>query len=449
MRNIIAIILAVCAFAYSHVALSGYAQLKPPPGWSQGLGAAVPGQAGVFAFGAAANASSFKGSTVLTNAALNVAGQLVTVPVSMRLAANAATVAAEWSFGNPTAFLVLGVGSAAYLWYKESPFIIENGQWVKKDPNACYDSVCYVWYSVSDPATSTMTFQSNTAAAQAVVASKSDASASWSLGSCEGEVCQVTVFIRPDGPSVQTTLAVRRGSVVVAPTPATFPVPKPEFQEYFKDKPIPDSMPKQLPDINWPVESPVFNPDPAINPLPAPSPAAVPRPLWVPTGDPAKNPNPNPATNPDTWTQPGVRVTPSPTASDPWRVDVTPEPITKPDPSPNVDEVPDDTSTTPEAEPSKPLCELYPDIVACAKLGTPPAVTPVPNVNKPVTITKDSGWGPENGSCPSPRVLNLHGLTVNMPWDLYCQFATGIRPIVLGLAYLGAAFTFFGIGRKT
>lgn len=85
----------------------------------------------------------------------------------------------------------------------------------------------------------------------------------------------------------------------------------------------------------------------------------------------------------------------------------------------------------------------------CSKLGSAPGVTPVANVNKPMTITKDTGWGPENGSCPAPRAMNFSFATINMPFDLLCQFASGIRPLVLGLAYLGAAFTFFGIGRRS
>lgn len=86
----------------------------------------------------------------------------------------------------------------------------------------------------------------------------------------------------------------------------------------------------------------------------------------------------------------------------------------------------------------------------CAELGSIPEATPVNNVNKAMTITKDTGWGASNAACPAPQVLNLALVgTVNVPWDLFCQFAEGIRPIVLGLSYLTAAFTFFGIGRKS
>lgn len=86
----------------------------------------------------------------------------------------------------------------------------------------------------------------------------------------------------------------------------------------------------------------------------------------------------------------------------------------------------------------------------CAELGGIPGATPVDNVNKAMTITKDTGWGASNGTCPAPQVLNLALVgTVEIPWDALCSIAIAIRPIVLGIAYLTAAFTFFGIGRKS
>jgi hypothetical protein len=35
-----------------------------------------------------------------------------------------------------------------------------------------------------------------------------------------------------------------------------------------------------------------------------------------------------------------------------------------------------------------------------------------------------------------------------MPFDLICQFADGIRPVLIGLAWLGAVLAFLGLGRK-
>ena len=147
----------------------------------------------------------------------------------------------------------------------------------------------------------------------------------------------------------------------------------------------------------------------------------------------------------------GQNVTGSPTTSDPWRVDVNPLPITRTSSTPNTGPVTSADPTTNPATPSEPetpLCELFPDILACAKLGDMPSVVNVTNVDKNTPLTKDSGWGPENGSCPSPRSISLTFGTVYMPWDTYCSFAQGIKPLVVGLAYLTAALTFMGLGRK-
>jgi hypothetical protein len=84
----------------------------------------------------------------------------------------------------------------------------------------------------------------------------------------------------------------------------------------------------------------------------------------------------------------------------------------------------------------------------CTQLGGAPGVTAVPNTNKPLTITMDEGWGPANGTCPAPRVIALSFASIPMPFDLLCQFANGIRPLIIAMAYLGAAFSFIGIGRK-
>jgi hypothetical protein len=96
------------------------------------------------------------------------------------------------------------------------------------------------------------------------------------------------------------------------------------------------------------------------------------------------------------------------------------------------------------------MCRPGDKSAGCSELGGIPEATPVSNSNKAMTISKDTGWGASNGSCPAPQVLNLALVgTIEVPWDLFCQFAEGIRPIVLGIAYLTAAFTFFGIGRKS
>lgn len=43
------------------------------------------------------------------------------------------------------------------------------------------------------------------------------------------------------------------------------------------------------------------------------------------------------------------------------------------------------------------------------------------------------------GSCPAPTPYQLHGKTVYFEWGTYCEYASGIRPILLAFAWLTAA----------
>ena len=446
MRKFFVFLLSFCVFIQPTTSYAGLARLAPPPGWSQGMGAAVPGVSGVYNFGAAANAGSFRGQTVLTNAALNVAGQLITVPVGLRVAANAASVAATYSFGNPLLFAAALALPYAYNYWRSNDLEVEDGVWIKK---------------ATSPGTSTQysldgaTWHGSKASACATLSGSYPKDTNWSYTfPVSGNQCAVTAkYIGPPPAQAGGIIGYHPLMSRVVDTVAVDkrPANVTDFEQAIAKSPLPDSVIKELP-IDWPVEMPQINPDPAVNPSPNPAPAPASRPLWVPTGDPVKNPNPSPATQPDTWTQPGVRVTPEPTPADPWQVSITPEPITKDDPTPNetvTEEVEEPADPSSPATESDPLCELFPDILACAKLGNAPEAKEVPNADKPLTLTKDSGWGPENGSCPQPRSVNLTFGTVYFPWDLYCQFAEGIKPLVVGLAYLGAALSFFGLGRKS
>jgi len=80
-----AVLSLACVGAYA-----GYAQVAPPPGWSAGAG----GAGGLFNGVAAGNSAQFLESTVRTNAALNVGGRAVSVPATLRFAANAPRIAA-------------------------------------------------------------------------------------------------------------------------------------------------------------------------------------------------------------------------------------------------------------------------------------------------------------------------------------------------------------------
>lgn len=219
---------------------------------------------------------------------------------------------------------------------------------------------------------------------------------------------------------------------------------QPEFVDKLAGKPMPDAVPKELPrPTPLPVEPPVINPEPGPNP--------VPRPRFVPTGDPVPNPqyDPNAPSSPENqpYIQPGVRIKPSPTPQEPLRVDLEPVNVPKPtaDPTPETDTT--EPGTQPKPEEQQSLCEKHPDIVACAKMDE---VEPedVNNEDKTLTITPKGGWGNESAACPAPVTKQVAGLSLEMSWQPFCDFASGIRPVVIAMAWLSAALMVLGIARK-
>lgn len=445
MKKLVTYFLALSVLLGSWPSYAGYAQLKPPPGWSQGMGAAVPGTAGAFNFGGAANGSVYKGTTVLTNAAFAVAGKVVTVPVSMRVAANAGTFAASFAFGNPALFTLLAAGSLAYQWFEGTGFQVNDGAWAKSDPSICTVAPCTLYQASNNFAG----WHSTPAAAAQVAAdthlsqqsprvinsvSGDAASNSWSLSYTLTAPCCGGV---PAGTKGTDSGTFRTKSV--PPSPAAFTSVGPaEFQGTLGARALPAGLPQLLP-IPLPVEYPVFNPDPAYDPSQVPAS----RPMWIPTGDPVKQPNPtvqptpeqpNPVQKPDVWTQPGVRVSPAPTTQNPWQVDVVSAPRDSASPAP-VREPLSETDLQPIPNPGtdgKPLpadnpltCGL-PGTPACKidESGTPDdAVTPFEKPKTDLDKVKD------DSSLAIDKAATLQAPA----WTFSFQLPTGCAPYQTGL----------------
>jgi len=454
-------LLIFCFALSADLAFAGFAQLKPPAGWSAG-GSALPGKVGSFKFPASANAAndaSFKGSTVLTNAALAVGGQLVTVPVALRVAANAATLAAEFSFGNPLLFAGLLAGGLAAGYYATNYLTLEDNKWVKTEKSSG-SSTCTVVLGNGVPFTN-----GSCELALAAGLAASHTTPGYSID------CQTSV-VSPSTPcrwkavdwwagwsAVQATLTME-----TPPTTITRPATLDDFKALSQNAPVPDAVMQELP-IDWPVQVPTINPDANVVPPLAPNPALDPdpyfdpnilsRPYIVPTGLPV------PTADPNVFNQPGVKITPAPTAKDPWRVDATavdvPQDSAKPKTDAELNPV-----TPPATTPKKDglgLCDQYPNIEACApakkefceKNPKSPACLEVdapdlPDIetkNKDISITPDSGWGADGGACPASRKLSH----AEFSFQPYCDFATGIHPAVIAAAWLAAAVILVGATR--
>lgn len=406
---------------------AGYAQLAPPVGWSAGSGLAS-GAGGTFSFGNAANSAYLVNGTVRTNAALSVGGRAVSVPATMRFSANASRIAAVAIYANPalrTAVTVAGWLLAAKLVWDESKGAWRESrdtstlQWYANGlgPFAEPEAACKAGFP---PTSSRYVFDSvrhvSSSAANCVWADTALNNRTYENGSVTSD---------NTGPGECPTGWTQTPAGCLSPA-----LDQPTFTDKVAAQPMPPALPSDVP-YPLPVDFPEIQP------------------LFIPTGNPVNNPSYDPSKplspGNQPWNQPGVRVVPAPVPGSPWQVDLQPvdRPVATPNPDPNPKP---DTNNNPEDKPNDKdpgLCDMYPDIVACAKLDEPSSKD-LQNIEKPISITPDAGWGSEDAACPSPRVLNVQGQQIAIPFDLFCTYMQGMRPIIIAMAWLSAAFILIG-----
>jgi hypothetical protein len=428
MANFKLLIVALAA-ACSGMAHAGYAQVSPPSGWS-----VVNNQ---FVYRAAANDVSFvNGVRGAASGVINVGGRAVTMPAAYRFAANAGQFVARAAFINPLWFVAAGVAYGAYSYFQSGGFEVVDGVWNQKTGGIECLSGCFTYSSTDGRGTSTGELYSKQKVADAVLALTCTYSSVCGLGAH-------VVWVNPDVFSITysqygSVYEYFRRSIVSKSTPPYntvkySPVPQEQFESTMGGLPFPNGFPQKWP-TPLPVELPILNP--SADPVP------VPQPLRAPQGEPQLVPN----SNPQQWKTPVVDLVPSPTVDNPWRVDVQPKDIVKTDASPLPDTAP--VPVTPPAgetpvEKTPDLCEKNPDILACAKpdFDTPDS-DPLDTKDKPISIAPDTGWGSDNAACPAPRHLAFSN--VEFTFTTYCDFMSGIRPVVIAAAWLAAAFILLG-----
>lgn len=109
------------------------------------------------------------------------------------------------------------------------------------------------------------------------------------------------------------------------------------------------------------------------------------------------------------------------------------------------------TTATPTGEPPPPeeqskFCEEFPEASACQELGEHEPDGELGEEQRALS------WSPElsaAGSCPAPITLSIMGSTQSLEWSSVCDLASGVRPVVIALAWLSAAVFVFGVGRVT
>lgn len=429
-RNVLCGLAAVAALGSVQVAHAGYAQVTPPAGWAAGGGAG-----GSFVGTKAANTATFLSGNVTTNASLNVGGRAVTVPATMRFAANAPRIAASAVMLHPgirTAAAVAGwLGLAGLFWDEAS------GLWRSNAPDNSYpvsDGIEYGYYdgrNVYWAPTATQACQYAWSGDSQIV------SRYWADGLCRADrrnedsgQIDIRRFSAPLEKRLNNTCPtgwyVTPAGCVQTPLPKT--VTTEEAVEELTKHPMPAEVPKYIPDP-LPVELPEYQP------------------LFIPTGNPVPNPsyNPNQAPSPTNqpYVQPGQKVSPAPSPSAPWQADVVPvyrptaSPTGSTDPSTEPSTNPSNDTPRDDGKEDRDFCDKHPKALACLELDEPEEVD-LPKSTFNVTYAIENNWG--NGSCPADVYATVGGKTLKVyDWVQTCDYvSTYIRPILLALCAFGA-----------
>ena len=97
------------------------------------------------------------------------------------------------------------------------------------------------------------------------------------------------------------------------------------------------------------------------------------------------------------------------------------------------------------------LCDVFPNILACDKMGKPEEgmfdSIKIPNVTDDTTWNTDN-FLPPNGVCPQPKSFNIWGRPVQISYEPLCVFMQNIRFAVLLGFIIMSAFIVFGSLRK-
>lgn len=414
---------------------AGYAQLAPPPGFTS------VGGVSTMPVGAAANGARYAGGHVMANASLNLGARTVTVPVALRVAANAATFTATrlnpWIAGASLAVSAIGF---AVDWFNRSDADLE----VTPDGKIQVPGVpgTMVPPGVGDQ----LVFSGGEVMTLSQAASSTCPSGLKYSGSCGlgagqgfGTMGHCAPYGAPSTPCYGNA-APPPQPVEVGGTPAR-PATEADLTPlgFFPVNPeLLAALGLSLPVDPVPVINPATEPvgdvlvGPDVNPAPQLQPH--PDPLRYPDGDPI----PNPGTNPQTWTQPWLEVHPSPAPGNPWRIDVRPvttivtSPAPQPDPTPsepNPPAVPPDFYTD---------CEKFPSSLGCMPVGDAPAPDVVPRESR--TLELQNGPSFSGSGCPANLTFSLRGhqyTGIDMAGP--CSWISGlVKPVVLLLAFISA-----------
>lgn len=174
--------------------------------------------------------------------------------------------------------------------------------------------------------------------------------------------------------------------------------------------------------------------------------ATTQRPDLTPGGSEAPNtkPDPDPAPNPDG--KPDKKPDDKPDSDD--------KPDKRPDDDPSdkrKEDKKEDKKDDKKEESKGLLCDFFPDILACDKMGKPEEgmfdAISIPQTTDDRTWSSDD-FLPPNGVCPQPKSFNIWGKPVQISYEPLCVFMEKVRFAVLLGFIIMSAFIVFGSLRK-
>lgn len=123
--------------------------------------------------------------------------------------------------------------------------------------------------------------------------------------------------------------------------------------------------------------------------------------------------------------------------------------ITKQEVDANGDPVVDsDTGQAKSPEEQKDVCEKNPDASMCKGFDDVED-SELKNREINLSINPLSGFGATSAQCPATQTLfSKGGQQITWDWSKFCTFSQGIRPLVLGFAWLAAIMIVVGVVRK-
>ena len=180
--------------------------------------------------------------------------------------------------------------------------------------------------------------------------------------------------------------------------------------------------------------------------------ATTQRPDLTPGGSEAPNTKPDPDPNPNPDGKPDKKPDDKPDSDD--------KPDKRPDDKPDPDDDPSDKDKDKRKEDKKDdkkeeskglLCDFFPDILACDKMGKPEEgmfdAISIPQTTDDRTWSSDD-FLPPNGVCPQPKSFNIWGKPVQISYEPLCVFMEKVRFAVLLGFIIMSAFIVFGSLRK-